>query len=61
VAGFTGRALLRVMCQVRNLGLGKMGASIGVARATGGVPVPVSNLSRDFIRQGYRYGNKTDV
>ena len=33
----------------------------GLVRATGGYPVPVSNLSRDFIRQGYRYGYETDV
>ena len=60
-AGISGGALLRVECQAGNLGLGKMGASIGVARATGGVPVPVCNVDSNFTLEGYRYGNKTDV
>jgi len=33
----------------------------GVGKGHWGVPVPVSNPSSNFIRQGYRYGNKTDV
>ena len=60
-AGISGGALLGVMCQAGYLGLGKMGASIGVARATGGVPVPVCNVDSNFILEGYRYGYETDV
>ena len=51
-AGISGGALLRVKCQAENLGLGKTGASIGVARATGGVPVLASNTPSDFISVG---------
>ena len=61
MAGFTG-GIFSAGCQGRGfLGLGKMGASIGVARATGGVPVPVCNVASNFTLEGYRYGNKTDA
>ena len=60
-AGISGGALLRVKCQAGNLGLGKMGVPIGVARATGGVPVPVCSVNSNYTRQGYRYGYETDV
>jgi len=61
VAGISGGDLFGVKCQAGNLGIGNGKAPIGVARATGGVPVPVCNVASNFILEGYRYGYKTDV
>lgn len=60
-AGISGRGFTQGCQGWGFLGLGKMGAPIGVARATGGVPVPVCNVASNYTLEGYRYGYETDV